>query len=85
MQSTYHNNHHPLDLPYRLIKMLSWKNATILDMFNGAGTTGVACNYLERKYIGIEMSKKYCDITIKRINNIRPKEERDMFATSIFQ
>ncbi len=70
----------PVNLPYRLIKMLSWKNATILDPFNGAGTTGVACELLERKYIGIEMSKKYCDITVKRINNIRPKEERDIFS-----
>ncbi len=70
----------PIDLPYRLIKMLSWKNATILDPFNGAGTTGVACDLLQRKYIGIEMSQKYCDLTIKRINDIRPLSERDMFA-----
>jgi len=70
----------PLNLPYRLIKMLSWKNATVLDPFNGAGTTGVACELLKRKYIGIELSKKYCDLTIKRINDIRPIEEKDMFA-----
>ena len=49
----------PKELPYRLIKMLSWEKATVLDPFNGAGTTGVACNELGRKYIGIEMSKKY--------------------------
>ena len=74
----------PINLPYRLIKMLSWKNATVLDIFNGAGTTGVACELLKRNYIGIEMSKKYCDLTIKRINNIRPEEERDIFANSTF-
>lgn len=70
----------PVELPYRLIKMLSWKDAIILDMFNGAGTTGVACEQLGRKYIGIEMSKKYCDLTIKRIHNTRSPEEIDMFA-----
>jgi len=70
----------PVDLPYRLIKMLSWKDATILDIFNGAGTTGVACEMLGRKYIGIEMSKVYCDITIKRLNDTISLEERDMFA-----
>ncbi len=70
----------PVDLPYRLIKMLSWTNATVLDPFNGAGTTGVACELLKRKYIGIELSKKYCDLTVKRINDIRPEYERDMFA-----
>ncbi len=70
----------PVALPYRLIKMLSWEEATVLDPFNGAGTTGVACQELNRKYIGIEMSKKYCDLTVKRINDIRPLSERDMFA-----
>jgi len=70
----------PVELPYRLIKMLSWTNATILDPFNGSGTTGVACEMLGRKYIGIELSKKYCDLTEKRINNTRSLEEKDIFA-----
>lgn len=70
----------PVELPYRLIKMLSWTDATVLDIFNGAGTTAVACERLGRKYIGIEMSKKYCDITVKRINETRPLTELDMFA-----
>ena len=60
--------------------MLSWKNATVLDPFNGAGTTGVVCNELNRNYIGIELSKKYCDITRHRINNIRPASEINMFS-----
>lgn len=60
----------PIQIPYRLIKMLTWKNSLVLDPFNGSGTTGVACNYLGRKYIGIELSKDYCDITRNRIDNI---------------
>ena len=70
----------PINIPYRLIKMLSWTNATVLDPFNGAGTTGVACEMLGRKYIGIEMSKKYCDITVERIKGTRPLGELDIFA-----
>jgi site-specific DNA-methyltransferase (adenine-specific) len=70
----------PVELPYRLIKMLSWTNATVLDIFNGAGTTGVACEKLGSKYIGIEMSKKYCDLTAKRIKETRPLVELDMFS-----
>ncbi len=73
----------PINLPYRLIKMLSWKNATILDPFNGAGTTGIACKELKRKYIGIELSKKYCDLTIKRISNAENSHELDMFSTKL--
>jgi len=73
----------PVELPYRLIKMLSWTDATVLDIFNGAGTTGVACEMLGRKYIGIEMSKQYCDITADRLNGTRPLSEIDMFSGNI--
>ena len=70
----------PLDLPYRYIKMLSWKNAMILDPFNGAGTTAKAAELLGRKYIGIELSEEYCKTTIKRIKNTRNAMERDIFG-----
>lgn len=80
MQEMGHPAMFPVELPYRLIKMLSWKDSTVLDIFNGAGTTGVACELLQRKYIGIEMSKEYCDISVKRIKNVRSVEERDMFS-----
>lgn len=73
----------PVELPYRLIKMLSWKNSTILDPFNGAGTTGVACEILGRKYIGIELSENYCNITEKRIKDTRGKTEIDIFSNEI--
>jgi len=56
----------PIEIPCRLIKMLSWKGATVLDIFNGAGSTGVACQMLNRKYIGIEMSEEYCEISVNR-------------------
>ena len=46
--------------------MLSWKGATVLDIFNGAGTTGLACQQLGRKYIGVELSKDYCQISVDR-------------------
>ena len=40
---------------------------TILDPFMGSGTTGVACMNLGRKFIGIEIEKKYFDIACERI------------------
>ena len=39
----------------------------ILDPFMGSGTTGVACLEVGRKFIGIEISSKYFDISCKRI------------------
>jgi site-specific DNA-methyltransferase (adenine-specific)/modification methylase len=42
---------------------------TILDPFMGSGTTGVACAKLCRKFIGIEIERKYFDIACERIDN----------------
>lgn len=57
----------PVEIPRRLIKILSWEGATVVDCFSGAGTTGVACKELNRKYIGMELSSNYCDITVNRL------------------
>jgi site-specific DNA-methyltransferase (adenine-specific) len=35
----------------------------------GSGTTGVACKELGRKFIGIEIERKYYDIAKQRIKN----------------
>lgn len=40
---------------------------SILDPFMGSGTTGVACANLGRKFIGIEIERKYFDIACERI------------------
>lgn len=39
---------------------------TVLDCFNGAGTTGVVCRQQHVKYIGIELNPEYCGISVKR-------------------
>jgi len=39
----------------------------ILDPFMGSGTTGVACAKLGRKFIGIEIERKYFEIACQRI------------------
>ena len=33
----------------------------------GSGSTGVACKNTNRKFIGIELEKKYYDIAVHRI------------------
>jgi site-specific DNA-methyltransferase (adenine-specific) len=56
-----------LDIPTKAIKILSYKNDVILDPFNGSGTTCVAAEILDRRWIGIELSENYCNVAMKRI------------------
>jgi site-specific DNA-methyltransferase (adenine-specific) len=66
-----HPTQKPLDLLKRIIISSTNENSIILDPFNGGGTTGIASKMIgNRKYIGIEIDKKYIDLTIKRYNQI---------------
>ena len=66
-----HNRKHPapfpIEMPFRLIKLYSWKNDLILDPFLGSGTTAVACKQLNRRFTGIEISEKYVKIANRRL------------------
>ena len=58
----------PLSIIENLVINSSSENDIILDCFMGSGTTGVAAKNLNRRFIGIELEKKYFDIAEKRIN-----------------
>ena len=50
-----------------LLNWVSDENETILDPFSGSGTTMVSCEKLNRKWVGIEIEEKYCEIAARRI------------------
>ena len=62
---------HPVEKPQSLFEeildIISCENQTVLDCFCGSGTTLAACENMKRRWIGIEMSREYCDIARKRI------------------
>lgn len=65
----------PLALPETCIALSTKEGDTVLDMFMGSGTTGVACKKLKRKFIGIEMDEKTFSIADRRINTESPLDD----------
>ncbi len=62
---------HPAQKPIDLLEMLIKKTppGAVLDPFMGSGSTGLACQKLDRAFIGVEMEQKYFDIACERIEN----------------
>lgn len=58
----------PLNIIENLINNSSKERDIVLDPFMGSGTTAVACQELNRRYIGYELSKEYYDICMDRLS-----------------
>ena len=71
-----HFSEKPVDLMRWCIEYLPLPQ-TILDPYMGSGTTGVACAKLGRKFIGIEIERRYFDIACRRIEEAY--RQGDMF------
>jgi site-specific DNA-methyltransferase (adenine-specific) len=61
----------PIDLPYRLIQLYSFKTDIVLDPFMGSGTTAVAALKSNRNFVGFEISEEYIRLTNTRVNPFR--------------
>ncbi len=61
----------PLQIPLRLITLYTFKGEVVLDPFNGSGTTGEACIRLGRRYIGVEIEGKYCELSRARWSKVK--------------
>ena len=68
-----HPTQKPLELLNRIISSSSNEGDCILDPFVGSGTTGIVCNILNRKFIGIDSNKEYLDVAIKRFKDKKKK------------
>ena len=78
------NIYHPAMFPESLARdhIISWSNEgdLVYDPFMGSGTTAKMAIINKRNYIGSEISKEYCEIAEKRIqervNILETKEKK---------
>lgn len=61
-----HPTQKPIVLLERLITMATKEGDTVLDPFNGSGTTGIVAAKMNRRYIGIELDINYLELTKMR-------------------
>jgi DNA modification methylase len=65
------NNHptvKPIELMKYLIRLITPAGGTVLDPFNGSGSTGCAAVDLGHPYIGCELDENYVEIAKRRID-----------------
>lgn len=60
----------PEELVARALKLFSYEGDVVLDPFAGTGTTCVVAKKLNRVYLGIDISEKYCAVAERRLKEI---------------
>lgn len=65
--SNAHNTEKPVELMDVLVKNSSQENELVCDPFLGIGAVAISCKKLNRRFIGGDIDKEYCDITKKRL------------------
>lgn len=66
-----HPTQKPLELLKRIVLAGSHKGDVILDPFTGSSTTGLAAVAHGRKFVGIDLEKKYLDLSVKRFSDVQ--------------
>jgi DNA modification methylase len=74
-KNSNHPTEKPVELMETLVKLVSVEGSTVLDMFAGSGSTGVACVNTNRKGIMIEMDENYFNIGVNRMQESTIKGE----------
>lgn len=79
------NRCHPTQKPVKfctwVISYLSNEGNIVLDPFLGSGTIAVACEKLNRKWIGIEVNEEYCKLAVKRIKEETKQKKLFLYKT----
>jgi len=64
----------------KLIRFFTKENMVVLDPFCGSGTTLVASARENRKGIGIDLNKKYCQMSRKRLQDLKLRKNQQIIC-----
>jgi site-specific DNA-methyltransferase (adenine-specific) len=70
-----HEAQFPLELPRRVIRLLSAQDSLVLDCFVGSGTTAVAAIQEGRRYLGFELSPIYAELAKRQCQAATPAND----------
>ena len=70
-----HDSKFPIELPRRVIKLLSDTGDVVLDCFIGSGTTAIAAICEGRSYIGIDKEVKSVEIALNSVSAFEDNEK----------
>jgi len=62
-----HPTQKPMALLERIVLASTKEGDLVLDPFNGSGTTGVAAVRHGRRYLGMDLSSEYLDLSVRRL------------------
>jgi site-specific DNA-methyltransferase (adenine-specific) len=57
----------PVELPEFFVKLMTEKGDVVLDTFMGSATTALAVRGLGMRYVGLELSEEYLELSAKRL------------------
>lgn len=80
----FHPTQKPIDLFEYLIETYTNEDMLILDTFIGSGTTAIAAQNTNRKFIGIEKDQNYFNIACKRIKENEDRLKNNNILESLF-
>lgn len=69
----WHPTQKPINLMEYLIKTYTKENELVLDFTSGSGSTLYSCELLNRRWVGIELTEKYCKVIKKRLQRVQLK------------
>lgn len=74
-----HPTQKPLGVLTRLLQASTKPNDWVLDPFSGSGTTGIAANLLERKYLGLEIEEEFLAMSKARREELENLQLKSLY------